>query len=227
MVKVPSFTLCETADDVAAETAQRILGAARRSITDRGRFVIVLAGGRTPLAAYNLLAGAQADWDRWHIFLGDERCLPAEDPDRNSVAIRQALIDRVPIPAESWHPMRAELPAEEAAALYEEEVRVALPFDFVLLGMGEDGHTASLFPGREVPAERLVVPVHDAPKPPPDRVSMTPAALTASAELLIVATGTGKRDALAAWRDGTDLPVARVAAAASARVLVDRAASGA
>lgn len=226
MSAIPTFELFESADQVAAETAARILRSARRAIDDRGRFVLVLAGGRTPLAAYNLLVGRSADWERWHIFLGDERCLPAADPDRNSVAVRRSLLDRVPIPPASWHPIAAERGAEDAAALYEQEVGAALPFDLVLLGMGEDGHTASLFPGHEVPVDRLVVPVHGAPKPPPDRVSMTARALAAASELLILVTGASKRDALRVWRTGGDLPVARVASAGSARILVDRDAAG-
>jgi 6-phosphogluconolactonase len=226
MSAIPTFELFESADQVAAETAARILRSARRAIDDRGRFVLVLAGGRTPLAAYNLLVGRSADWERWHIFLGDERCLPAADPDRNSVAVRRSLLDRVPIPPPNWHPIAAERGAEDAAALYEQEVGAALPLDLVLLGMGEDGHTASLFPGHEMPADRLVVPVHGAPKPPPDRVSMTARALTAASELLILVTGASKREGLRAWRAGEDLPVARVAAAGPAWVLVDRDAAG-
>jgi 6-phosphogluconolactonase len=226
MSAIPTFELFESADQVAAETAARILRSARRAIDDRGRFVLVLAGGRTPLAAYNLLVGRSADWERWHIFLGDERCLPAADPDRNSVAVRRSLLDRVPIPPPNWHPIAAERGAEDAAALYEQEVSAALPFDLVLLGMGEDGHTASLFPGHEMPADRLVVPVHGAPKPPPDRVSMTARALTAASELLILVTGASKREVLRAWRAGEDFPVGRVAAAGPARVLVDRDAAG-
>ena len=123
--------------------------------------------------------------------------------------------------------MTAELGPEAAAASYAPLVEAALPFDLVLLGMGEDGHTASLFPGHAVPEGALVIPVHDAPKPPADRVSLTPMALTAAREVLILVTGVGKRQALAAWRDGADLPVARVAAAGQTIVLLDRAAAGA
>ena len=87
--------------------------------------------------------------------------------------------------------------------------------------MGEDGHTASLFPGREIPLGHLVIPIHGSPKPPPDRVSLTQQALAASRDLLFVITGAGKRAALDAWRLGADLPVARVASTGSAVVLAD------
>jgi 6-phosphogluconolactonase len=127
-----------------------------------------------PLAVYRRLVEPPADWARWHLFFGDERCLPAGDPERNSLAARAVWLDRVPIPPDNVHPIRAELGAEPAAAHYAELIRDRLPFDLVLLGLGEDGHTASLFPGHAIQDAALVMPVHDAPKPPADRVSLTP-----------------------------------------------------
>lgn len=213
-------------DAVAGEVARRMLGAAADAIAARGRFDLVLAGGRTPLAAYTLLVGQEADWDRWHIFLGDERCLASSDPGRNSVAATRAFLDRVPIPTDNIHWIPAELGSEAAAAAYGSTIESWLPFDLVLLGMGEDGHTASLFPGHSVPAGPLVIPVHGSPKPPPERVSLTPRALAACREMLVLITGADKGEAVAAWRRGTDLPVARVASMASATVLIDQAAAG-
>jgi 6-phosphogluconolactonase len=216
----------ESAAAGAAAAARRIRAAAVRSIAARGRFHLVLAGGTTPLAAYTLLADWPAEWEHWHIFLGDERCLSASDRDRNSVAAARVFFDRVPIPSANLHLMAAERGAEAAAAAYAAQIRPFLPFDLVLLGMGEDGHTASLFPGHEIPPGPLVIPVHGSPKPPPDRVSLTPRALAASRDLLILVTGAGKRKALDAWRQGADLPVARVASMGSALVLADRDALG-
>jgi 6-phosphogluconolactonase len=215
-----------SADTVAAETARRILAAAAGAIGARGRFALVLAGGRTPLAAYTLLAGQEADWDRWHIFLGDERCLPPLDPGRNSVAAAHAFVDRVPVPAGNAHWIPAELGAEAAATAYGSTIAPWLPFDLVLLGMGEDGHTASLFPGHPVPAGPLAIPVHGSPKPPPERVSLTPRALAACREMLILITGADKHEAVAKWRRGADLPAAQVASRGPARVLIDEAAAG-
>ncbi len=220
------FHLCESAEQVASMTAQRILTAAEQALSARGQFQLVLAGGRTPLRAYTLLADHFSDWDGWHIFFGDERCLAPDDPERNSHSAAQAFLDRVPIPASNVYPIPAELGAETAAARYAQLIGPRLPFDLVLLGMGEDGHTASLFPGRDIARDALVMPVDDAPKPPPQRVSLTPRALASSAELLILVTGTDKRQALADWRRGVDLPVARVAAAGRTEVLMDPDAAG-
>lgn len=219
LIALESF---QTADAVAARTADRIMACAARAIAARGSFSLVLAGGRTPLAAYTRVAGRPADWSRWHVFFGDERCLPVDHPGRNSLAAADAFLDRVAIPAQNRHPIPAELGAERAAADYAALVAGALPFDLVLLGIGEDGHTASLFPGSPPPEHALVTAVHDAPKPPPDRVSLTPGALAACRDMLIIATGHSKRDALAAWLAGVDLPVVRVASLAPARVLADQ-----
>ena len=207
---------------VAAATAELVLTAAAEAIDARGAFRLVLTGGNTPLAAYRLLAQADADWLRWHIYHGDERCLPVSDADRNSLAADEAWLGQVPIPAAQVHPIPAELGAEAAAAAYESVVAAALPFDLVLLGMGEDGHTASLFPEQEIRPGPLVMAVHDAPKPPPDRVSLTPSALCRTRQMVVMVTGASKRPALARWQAGEGLPVARVAAAGNALVLLDQ-----
>jgi 6-phosphogluconolactonase len=218
--------LLATKTDVANAAADLILEASRHAISERGRFRLVLAGGTTPEAAYRRLAAEDADWGRWEVYHGDERCRPIDHAERNSVAANEALLDHVPIPAKQVYPIPAERGAEAAAMAYAAVVASALPFDLVLLGIGEDGHTASLFPGHPIPEDRLVIPVHDAPKPPPDRVSLTPTALAQCRRMLILVTGSGKRDALEAWRAGQPLPVARVAARGSALVLIDRDAAG-
>ncbi|EGV16561.1 6-phosphogluconolactonase [Thiocapsa marina 5811] len=220
------FIRFESAEAVAEDAARRIRDAAGRAIDARGRFLCVLAGGRTPLAAYERLVHGSEDWARWHLFLGDERCLPPEDPDRNSRAIALALTERVAIPPDNLHWIPAELGAESAADRYDTLIADRIPFDLILLGMGEDGHTASLFPGHAISTDVRAAPVHEAPKPPPDRVTLTPLALAAAPERLILVTGAGKREALAAWRRGADLPVARVAALGRTDVLMDPDAAG-
>ena len=211
---------------VAGAAAALIIERARTAIAERGCFRIVLAGGGTPTAAYQLLAGLETEWSVWHVYHGDERCLPAADSERNSFTAEQALLDRVPIPRGQIHAIAAERGAEAAAEDYSAIIATALPFDLVLLGMGEDGHTASLFPRHEIPPEQLAIAVHGAPKPPSDRVSLTPEALCRSHCMLFLITGAGKRDALRRWADNEALPVARVAACGNSIVLLDRDAAG-
>lgn len=220
------LVFCRTADEVAAWTANRVLGCAEQAIAQRGAFSLVLAGGRTPLAAYRLLAEQEARWDCWHVYFGDERCLPLADAQRNSVGAAEALLDRVAIPAANRHPIPAELGPEQAASRYADLIAGAMPFDLVLLGMGEDGHTASLFPGHPLAQDALVNAVHGAPKPPPERVSLSPRALAACREMLILITGHSKREAVAAWCAGEAVPAARVASLAQSLVLVDSDAVG-
>ncbi len=213
--------------EVAQATATQVLAAASSAIERHGQFRLCLAGGATPTAAYERLAGADADWSRWWIYHGDERCLPVGDAERNSLAADQAWLERVPLAPEQVFAIPAERGALAAAEAYEPIVKAALPFDLVLLGIGEDGHTASLFPGRALPDDRLVMPVHDSPKPPPDRVSLTPRAFSQSAQLLILVTGGAKADAVRRWAEGHPLPVAQVAATTASLVLIDRAAAAA
>lgn len=220
---------------VAAAAAACIRDHARAAIAARGAFHLCVAGGSTPSAAYRLLAAADPDatapWSAWHIYHGDERCVPATDPERNSLSAARDWLDQVPIPTSQQHPIPAEQGAEAGALAYEPVVCAALPFDLVLLGIGEDGHIASLFPGHPWPDdERLAIPVHDSPKPPPARVSLTPRALCDTRALLVLVTGSGKQDAVRRWRAGEPLPIARVLATlpalVTARVLLDAAAVG-
>ena len=211
---------------VAEQAAHLVLDAAARALERRGVFRLVLAGGRTPMQAYRLLAEARTDWSGWWIYFGDERCLPSGDAERNSRAVMDAWLGQVPIPSGQIFPIPAERGAPEGARAYEPHVQAALPFDLVLLGMGEDGHTASLFPGHTEPADALVLPVFGAPKPPAERVSLSTTALGAAERVVILVTGAGKREAVARWRAGEHLPVARIGAQVRLDVLLDRAAAG-
>jgi 6-phosphogluconolactonase len=220
----PCWTVLAAPAAVAAAACERIAASAAHAITERGRFRLVLAGGRTPKAAYEQLRETDQDWSSWEIFFGDERCLPVDDPERNSRMAQQALLEQVPIPLDRIHPIPAELGPEAGARAYEQVVGARLPFDLVLLGIGEDGHTASLFPGQTIDPGALVIPVFGAPKPPPERISLGMAALTRTQSLLILVTGVDKREAVRRWRSGEDLPVAAVADGPNVEVLIDRAA---
>lgn len=211
---------------LARAAADRIQQFAAEVIAMRDSFRIVLAGGSTPEAVYQRLAGLDTDWSCWWIYFGDERCLPANHAERNSLMAARSWLDRVPIPADNIFPIPAETGAELAARSYANLVDDALPFDLVLLGVGEDGHTASLFPGQEHDSSELVHAVHEAPKPPPDRVSLGLTALNDAEEVMILVTGEGKRDAVARWRAGADLPVAHLHGRHGVDVYIDAAADG-
>jgi 6-phosphogluconolactonase len=200
----------ETTDQVAVTACQYILDAASSAIAERGQFKIVLAGGTTPERVYRLLAQSDADWPKWHIYYGDERCLPKGHADRNSVMATQAFLEKVAIPELHIFTIPAELGAEQAAAQYQQTVKDALPFDLVLLGMGEDGHTASLFPGHQHEAKELAHAVYNSPKPPPERVSISAKALGTTRQVIFLITGPNKQEAVKLWRSGQNLPVASI-----------------
>ncbi|HEX7971021.1 MAG TPA: 6-phosphogluconolactonase, partial [Thiobacillus sp.] len=180
---------------------------------ERGTFSLVLAGGNTPLALYRALAERNAGDARWHLWYGDERCLSADHAERNSVMIDSAWLAGSRIPPDHRRPIPAERGAPEAAALYAGWLAGVPDFDVVLLGIGEDGHTASLFPGHDwgtAADSPDVLAVRGAPKPPPERVSLSAARLSRSAKVWFMATGGTKRHALRQWEACEALPVAAV-----------------
>ncbi len=218
------FSVFQDGDAVAAAAGRFILNAADITLKAEGRFRCVLAGGRTPLSTYRWLARHRTHWQDWQLYLGDERCLPPQDPQRNSQMIGAAWLHEAA--GATFFPIPAELGPAEAVARYETQIAQALPFDLVILGMGEDGHTASLFPGHPWEEDRLVVPVYQAPKPPSERVSLSLKALRQSHQLLVLITGAGKRNALQAWQQGVDVPIARVVRDRPTWVFLDEAAAG-
>lgn len=196
----------ETAAGIAVEV---ILQQAAAAIAARGRFVLALCGGSTPQRVYERLADAEQDWQCWHLLYGDERCLPLRDAQRTSTLVERCWLDRIQFPAANHHVPAVERGADRAALDYGADIEPLLPLDMALLGIGEDGHTASLFPGHAHPPQ-AVVPVHDAPKPPADRISMSYGTLCAAATVCFLVTGPAKRAALARWLSGEDIPAARV-----------------
>jgi 6-phosphogluconolactonase len=205
------------------EALRRILDAATRAIQARSRFQIVLSGGQTPRPLYRMLRSQPVDWSAWHVYLGDERSAPREDPERNSHMVAEEWLSHVPIPAAQLHMIPTELGVRRAAAAYAEDLRSVGDFDLVLLGLGEDGHTASLFPGHDLGAEpdaSDVLAVFDAPKPPPERVSLSAARLSRALEVMFLVEGESKADAVAQWRAGKPLPASAIRPAAGVDVLV-------
>lgn len=221
----PRWQVFADASALEEAAARLILDNARAAIHARGRFLLVLAGGTTPRRVYERLAAAAADWNAWRLYFGDERCLPAEHPERNSRMVRESWLDHVPLPPQHCHVIPAQRGAEVAARLYNQELEGVGEFDLTLLGLGEDGHTASLFPGQPWFCADAVA-VENAPKPPPERVTLTPQRLARSRRVLFLATGAGKAAAVAAWRRGEHIPASRVRPEAGVEVYLDRAAAG-
>jgi 6-phosphogluconolactonase len=216
-----------TADDVADAAAFLFVNLAAQAVRERGAFYVALAGGTTPLSCYRLLSAplisSRVDWEKTHVFFGDERCVPEGHPGRNDEAAATALLRHVPIPAKNVH--RVPVTERDAAERYESDVRGAFSifspssakgiprFDLVFLGMGPDGHTASLFPGHSSLEEkqRLVLHIDDAPTPPPRRVTFTLPLLNEARHVALLVTGKDKAAALArVLVDDMALPAARV-----------------
>ncbi|MCK5720440.1 MAG: 6-phosphogluconolactonase [Thiomargarita sp.] len=218
------WEILDNPDVVAYEAYQHILSASRQAIAQNDYFQIVLAGGNTPKKTYQLLKNIDTNWSKWHIFYGDERCLPQNDDERNSTMVAETWLNHVAIPTNQIHIIPAELGAITAAKQYEKMLKSVLPFDLVLLGMGEDGHTASLFPKHYHSLEELVHPIFNAPKPPPERVSLSVATLCNTNNLLFLVTGENKRDAVQAWRQAkNNLPISKIQPQ-QGKVLIDQAA---
>lgn len=204
---------------VASASARFIVERLRSAVASRGRCRIALSGGTTPRATYESLAAIDStdpvDWSHVEVFFGDERMVPPNDPASNYRMAREALLDRVAIPSRNVHRIFGELPAEEAARKYVRELGDT-PLDLVLLGMGDDGHVASLFPGSRA-LEHPDAPVlpNEGPVAPHARVTVSMAVINAASAVLFMVTGAGKAARLKAVfderRSGKPaLPAARV-----------------
>jgi 6-phosphogluconolactonase len=232
------------AEAVSRAAGQDLVELAREAIAQRGRFCVALSGGSTPRRMYEILGEAprwaQIDWRRVEFFWGDERAVPPEHPDSNYGVAATVLLRKLGVPAERVHRIRGELEAEEAATLYQDELaRVfatpteGLPpiFDLILLGMGADGHTASLFPYSQALTERRRWVVgNTVPRIGKSRVTMTFPTLNRAAEVRLLVTGSDKaaalREALAGPREPERLPVQAVVPEGGRLIwLVDRAAA--
>jgi 6-phosphogluconolactonase len=223
----------------AAFAAAEISVALRDALRDRGTAHLCLAGGSTPRAVYELLGPLLPEWSAIELWYGDERCVDPSDPSANHRLVLSSLLASIPgrPPVEHRIPgeLGAEASAREYAALLLSRVGPAEDdgppaFDFALLGLGEDGHTASLFPGlpqAEDRTGRLCLPVLDAPKPPPERVTLSIAVLRAARRCMLLAVGAAKAQAVAAVLAGPDPQVpASLLASERLNVVVDASAAG-
>ncbi len=232
-------------DNPAALTARYFVQTARHAIERQGRFTVALSGGSTPKILFSLLAQppyrSQIEWNKVHVFWGDERNVPLDNPDSNQKMAHEALLDHVPIPAVNIHGVQTgNLSAEDAASRYADEIRVffalkgdTLPeFDLILLGMGDDGHTASLFPHSEALNARgsALFVANPVPKLNTTRLTLTADTINNAGMVIFLITGSGKADILYTVFKGPlhpdDYPSQRIQPAAGSLVVItDRAAA--
>jgi 6-phosphogluconolactonase len=189
--------------DLPAQAAAYLAEYLAEVVAENSRVTVALAGGSTPRAMHEALACSKdVPWLAVHVYFGDERAVSPEHSDSNYRMAKESLLDRVPIPPAQVHRMPAESPDREAAArAYEALLPESL--DLLVLGIGEDGHTASLFPGSAAlrEAERRVIPVIG-PKPPPERLTITPPVVLSARHRIVLASGAGKADAIARALEG-------------------------
>ena len=198
-------TIVRQPQTLAEVAVQRFVSLAEAEVKERGRFSVALSGGSTPKAMFKLLASNdysdQVAWDKVFVFWGDERFVPPDDQESNYRMARETLLDHVPLPAANIFPVPTVGSTPEAAAqAYAETItaffgRETPRFGLILLGMGPDGHTASLFPGHpepSAPGDELVIAVRDSPKPPPDRLSFTYRLINAAHHVLFLVGGADK-----------------------------------
>lgn len=205
---------------------ERIVGAASTAVRARGTFLIVLAGGRTPRGVYQRLAQSGADFRAWQIYFGDERCLAHDDLTSNWLMAARTWLDGAHLGPTQVHRIPGERGAVDGARAYAGLLQDVPEFDLVLLGLGEDGHTASLFPNHDwglAPGSPDALAVLDAPKDPPQRVSLSARRLSRAREVLFFIDGAAKRDAVKAWREGAPIPARAITPTEGVDVLIEAA----
>ena len=219
----PVVTRVLDKDAAAARAAEVLAVAVDGARTVRGDAHLALSGGSTVGAAYRLLRPQLPDWRDVHLWYGDERCVPHDDPESTHRLATETLV----APDGTWHPVRTELGCDAAAAAYAEELDGTV-LDVALNGMGPDGHTASLFPGHPMlNAEGVAVAVHGSPKPPPDRVTLTLSKLNESRRIVLLVTGSDKAPMLRRVLAGPDPAVpASLLARDRLEIIADTAALG-
>ena len=203
--------------ELAEAAATSVSRLSTQAVAARGRFTLALSGGSLPKILCPPLVAeprrAQIDWSAWHVFWADERCVPLTDPESNYRLAREVLFDHVDIPPAQIYALDDSLDPAAAAAAYQSGLAQLfqpgpgrLPrFDLILLGLGDDGHTASLFPRHPLlnETERWVAPIFDSPKPPPERITLTLPVINNARRVIFIAGGAGKADILSQLFDST------------------------
>jgi 6-phosphogluconolactonase len=230
------LTTVADAEAAAARAAEVVARLVRESRAARGIAHLALAGGSTPRRAYELLAPMLEDWSDIHVWFGDERCVAPDDPDSNYRMVSESLLGHAGIDESNVHRIRGELGPEAGAVAYAQELRATVAgddrgvpiLDVAMLGLGEDGHTASLFGGgRALRATGAIcMGVTDAPKPPPERITLTLDVLRAAGRCVLLASGAPKADAVAAVLAGPSVDVpASLLREGSLEMIIDDAAA--
>ncbi|HMD56106.1 MAG TPA: 6-phosphogluconolactonase [Solirubrobacteraceae bacterium] len=201
------LTACPDPEAVAARAASVIARQLERARSERGEAHLALSGGTTPARTYELLAEQVQNWEAVHVWFADERCVAPSDPESNYRLAGETLLDPAAIPADRVHRMEGERGPAEGAARYARELRERLKpaaeppvLDVIVLGIGPDGHVASLFPGAatlDAPAQDICIGVEDSPKPPPERITLSLPVLRSARSCVLLATGSSKADAVA------------------------------
>jgi len=202
-----------------SSAAAHFISTGSKAIQDRGRFSVALSGGSTPKPLYEFLADQKVDeldWNKVHFFWGDERCVPPDHPDSNFNQVNRALLDPKAIQEENIHRIKAELPPDEAARQYQEIILTWFQqkqpsFDLILLGMGSDGHTASLFPGTEyvkgdLTDQNRLVAANWVPKLDTWRITFTPHLINAAQNVFFLVSGHNKANTLKLVLEGPSTP---------------------
>lgn len=196
-------------ETLADTVITRLSHCASEAIAERGTFSIVLAGGTTPREIYHELPELATDWRSWFVYFGDERCLPKGADDRNDTMAQRCWLDHVSIPHQQIFSIPTERGADAGAAAYTNLLTNAPVFDLVLLGLGEDGHTASIFPDLASQHATAYAVMH-APKLPHERVTLSAQRLSEARDVWFLVSGEGKRDALQKLQSGASIPAAAI-----------------
>ena len=210
------FKVYPDAEAVAQAATDYLFQQIKNCVAEKGQCHVVLPGGTTPARCLELLAEKSLPWEKIHWYPGDERCYPVGHAERNDTMILAKLFSKQPVSSQTgasknFHAIPAELGPEQGAESYAALLDAAGEIDLVVLGMGEDGHTASLFPGNAALEDmRSAVPVYDAPKPPGERISLGMNVLRNAGECIVIATGKNKQEALNRLKQGEVFPVGMV-----------------
>lgn len=200
-----------TQAQMARSLADMLSTEIQKAIQIRGACHMVFPGGNSPRPVLSYLQKRSIDWSLLYLYPSDERCVPVNDPERNDMLIEDFFFNKVPLPAENLRRMPAELGPDEGARKYNELLCTVPRFDIALLGMGPDGHTASLFPGNEaLLLNEEAVPVFNAPKIPAERISLSVSRLTNSRERWFIVNDSQKKHIMDQVIKGEDFPIGRI-----------------